>query len=76
LITTAQSVGTAGRTPPPANCDVQLLPFIEQEVRTYAISASVFWLILAVTGSGWHSFPKRASSRSARANLFSLELKS
>src|SRR6202521_5689030 len=40
------------------------------------ISASVSWLILGITGSGFPSFPKWASSRSTRASLFSLELKS
>jgi hypothetical protein len=40
------------------------------------ISASVSWLIVGITVSGLPSFPKLASSRSARASLFSLELKS
>src|ERR1039458_5963487 len=40
------------------------------------ISASISWLILATTGSVLPAFPKFASSRSTRANRFSLELKS
>src|ERR1700678_1184537 len=46
---------------------------LERVVPT--ISASVSWLILAITGSGLLSFPKLASSRSTRVNRFSLELK-
>ncbi len=38
------------------------------------ISASVPWLIFAVTGSGLPSLPKFASSRRVRAKRFSLEL--
>jgi hypothetical protein len=40
------------------------------------ISASVSWLIFAITGSGVHSVPKFANSRSMRARRFSLELNS
>ena len=40
------------------------------------ISASVSWLIFAMTSSGLPSFPKWAISNNARASRFSLELKS
>ena len=40
------------------------------------ISASVSWLILATSGSGFPSLPKFASSNSSRASRFSLELNS
>ena len=40
------------------------------------ISASVSWLIFAITGSGFPSLPKFANSRSSRASRFSLELNS
>ena len=40
------------------------------------ISASVSWLIFAMTGSGVPSLPKFANSRSRRARRFSLELNS
>ena len=40
------------------------------------ISASVSWLIFAITGSGVPSVPKFANSRSMRARRFSLELNS
>src|ERR1700719_3985502 len=39
------------------------------------ISASVSWLILAITGSGFPSLPKLAISKSTLARRFSLELK-
>ena len=40
------------------------------------MSASISWLIFGITVSGVPSCPHLASSRSARASLFSLELKS
>jgi hypothetical protein len=40
------------------------------------ISASVSWLIFAITGSGVPSLPKFANSSSRRARRFSLELNS
>src|SRR6202035_4695691 len=40
------------------------------------ISASVSWLIFAISGSGLDSLPKFAISRSSRASRFSLELNS
>ena len=40
------------------------------------ISASVSWLIFAITGTGLLSLPKFANSRSTRARRFSLELNS
>ena len=40
------------------------------------ISASVSWLIFAMTGSGLPSLPKFAIRRSTLARRFSLELKS
>ena len=39
------------------------------------MSASVSWLILAITGIGFDSWPKFANSNSRRANRFSLESK-
>jgi hypothetical protein len=44
--------------------------------RVVPISASVSWLIFAITGSGFAYLPKLANSRSIRARRFSLELNS
>ena len=56
----------------------ELPKFVHEEAHPRlvvpTISASIFWLIFVVIGSGHPSLPKFASSRRVRAKRFSLEL--